>query len=48
MGVLAVVAGAQLLRLNMETVLTHLTAGGRGGGQGLSAPRGPIVACMAV
>lgn len=49
MGVLAVVAGAQLLRLNMETMLTHLTAGGRGGGQGtLSAPRGPIVACMAV
>lgn len=47
--VLVVVAGAQLLCFNMETVLAHLTGGGRGGGHGaLSAPRWPVAACMAV
>lgn len=49
MGVLAVVAGAQLLRFNMEPVLAHLAAGGRGGGYGaLAAPHWPIGACVTV
>lgn len=40
MGVLAVVARAQLLCFNMEPMLAHLTGGGRGGGHGvLAAPR---------
>lgn len=39
MGVLAVVAGAQLLRLDVETVLADLAGGGGRGGRGaLSTP----------
>lgn len=39
MGVLAVVAGAQLLRFDVETVLADLTGrGGRGGHGALSTP----------
>lgn len=49
MGVLAVVAGAQLLCFNMEPVLAHLAGRGRGGGHGaLAAPRRPVGACVAV
>lgn len=49
MGVLAVVAGAQLLCFNMEPVLAHLATGGRGGGHGaLAAPHRPIDARVAV
>lgn len=51
--VLAVVAGAQLLRLDVEPVLVHLTGGGRGRGGGgghgaLAAPRGPVGGGVAV
>lgn len=49
MGVLAVVAGAQLLRFNMEPVLANLAGGGRGGGHGaLAAPRRPVGSCVAI
>ena len=48
MGVLAVVAGAQLLRFNVEPVLANLTGGGRGGHGTLATPRRPVGACVAI
>lgn len=49
MGVLAVVARAQLLCFDMEPMLGHLAGRGRGGGYGaLAAPRWPVGTSVAV
>lgn len=48
-GVLAVVAGAQLLCFNVEPVLAHVAGRGRCRGHGaLAAPRWPVGTCVAV
>ena len=49
MGVLAVVAWAQLLRFDVEPMLAHLSGGRGGRGHGaLAAPCRTVDACVAV